>query len=207
MRRNTQSDLKRILHNFDQKKFDRIKVAYLLMKLRYITTSGSVKDMAHFIAHEQREEGKSHKLAMRFLSINRKILLTPLDQPVKIGVTTDRLIEQSTFVREIEDALKSIHFPYNFGQKAFSFFCSVLENIAGATMFLEEKDSLHYSKMVLSPIEVDQDGRRTIYVELYPRDINTGKVRLGEGSSFQYVFLQALPDKIEPSNHLKLLVV
>lgn len=204
MRPNTLTDIRRIIYNFKEGKFDRIKVAYLLVRLRYKTENPIIKDIAHFIAHEHREQGYSHRLAMRVLELNKEVLLTPPDKPIVLGKSVEPLVSQDVFVAEIEKCLQEIETPYVFDGKAFKFFKAVLANIEQATMFLEKKDSELYEQLKLSVIEHDPDGRCTIYFSLVPRPTNTGRINIGKNVAFEYVFMQALPAGIEPASNSRI---
>lgn len=193
MRPNTLKDIKRILYNYSQGKFDRVKTGYLLIKLRYYVDDPIVKDIIHFIAHEQKGWGQSHKLATRFLDTNKEFINSKVSgQPAQLCCLTS-IISQEEFLKVINETLNKLGLEFDLHNKDHKFYLSVLENLEDAELLLKESDCKDYYKMKISSIETDQEGRSSLFVSLYPRPVSGPEIEIGDNVQFINIFMQSVP--------------
>ena len=198
------------MKNFREGKFDRIKTAYLLVKLRDHMTDSLVKDLVHSIAHESRDRGRSHRLAQSLLDINKGFL----SKNGETGRATHGLpciLSQDQVINVVSETLKQLGFDLDIKGNELKFMKSIMQTVEGVELGLTEQDSSRYHGVKISAISEDEQGRLSLFVRLLPRSVSVGeqagaRVTIGDGVAFDSLFMQALPKGVNTLEYSRIVV-
>lgn len=212
MRPNTEKDLKRILLNYNQGKFDRIKTAYLLIKLRDFNNSNDVFwDIGSFIAHDNREFGLSYEHAKSFIDKLLPLMNKPSGS-VPGGLNNflhgELLVTQEEMYQHTLERLSVFSIEADFNKHKDKFMTSVLENITGSQLKVKSYHTKQVLGFEISEIVPDAEGRKTIYVKVsaqhnlneYREQMAKGEgpqVHMNTSASIGYPLMQSIPDGVE----------
>jgi hypothetical protein len=210
LRSNTIEDISKIIINFKKNIFDRIEIAYLLIKLRPLLF-GVSRDVSNLIVHEEKREKESYDLAKRLLNSIKDFMYSkdPSKGVVLKGIP--QLITQQDLCRSINNALISINTTFDISKYEYQLMNSIIENIAGVELLLNKEDSEYIKGFNISEVEKKESGISNIYIEVVPYPSNPKKnpspqVSIGENLKIRSVFMQALPNNTSASHEFILQV-
>jgi hypothetical protein len=203
MRPNTIKDISRITCRINDGKFDRRIIALLLIKLRALYGTGSnLSDIADYVAHDYRNRGESYKLAETLMkTVGNFITPTTDGVHILIAPNNSEVVSQKELCLELYELLS----PFGadkakFHSRSFKIMCCILENVEDAIMYVKQKHKPYLTECEVSSIRLNESGVK--YLTFKTKVIGNsedGRVKMA-GSSVARIFLQAVPDGIEPYN-------
>ncbi len=203
MRPNTIKDISRITSRINDGNFDRRVIALLLIKLRTLYGAESkLADIADYVAHDYRNRGESYKLAETLMKAVGNFMTPTTDGAhVLVVPNNSEVVTQKEMCLELYELL----LPFGadkakFHSRSFRIMCCILENVEDAVMYVKQKHKPYLTECNVSSIRLHESGVKYLtFKTKVIGDSNDGSVKMA-GSSVARLFLQAVPDGIDPYN-------
>jgi hypothetical protein len=156
MKLGTIEDLRLIVERIQKANFSRVDLRSLLIILRYVPPNyQSIRDIANFVAHEDRIERGILRDRINDCA-NRFVIFT------KIGgsfTSPDLVYKQKEVINQLYETLKKYDIPglnkELFMSQAFDIMLGILEIVADTKI---QTDNADIQNCYLSPVEKDSDG-------------------------------------------------